>query len=245
MVCLFGKLKIPCAVLTAALLLAIDQPTIAQISWKREPAPTAPLAAAPRIQADPQIATAALQAPAQGPLPAKPPQKKDHRLLARPTSSSNALPKHPRQAAPASGLPKIESFATAGAGLGIVIGLFLVCMWMLRRSSPQPTSPLPPEVASVLGRMPLAARNFAQLLQMGNKLVLFAITPEGVSPITEVTDPVEVQRLLGLCQRNQKQSTTAEFHNVLEQLAQEPASGFLGNEAATSYARQNKSSHHQ
>ena len=132
-------------------------------------------------------------------------------------------------------LPDIESFTTAGAGLAIVLGLFLVCMWLLRRSGPKPTSPLPKEVVAVLGRVPLATRNFAHLLQVGNKLVLVAITPDGVSPITEVSDPGEVQRLLGLCLRGSKHSTTAEFHNVLEQLTKEPASGFLGNEVAASY----------
>jgi flagellar biogenesis protein FliO len=138
-------------------------------------------------------------------------------------------------------MPKIESFATAAAGLAIVVGLFLVCMWLLRRSGPRPTSPLPSDAVTVLGRLPLAARNFAHLLQVGNKLVLVAITPDGVAPITEVTDPAEVQRLLGLCLRNQKQSTTAEFHDVLQQLAKEPAEGFLGNEASATYASPTRS----
>jgi len=125
---------------------------------------------------------------------------------------------------------QIESLATAGTGLAIVIGLFFVCMWLMRRSGPKPTTPLPKEAVAMLGRVPLAARNFAHLIQVGNKLVLVAITPDGVTPITEVTDPEEVDRLLGLCLRNHKHSSTAEFHNVLQQLASEPAKGFLGKE---------------
>jgi len=161
-------------------------------------------------------------------------------------------PSDPRQLAPQSPLAKnlgkenpapggldvaglatdqIESLATAGTGLAIVLGLFFVCMWLMRRSGPKPTTPLPKEAVAVLGRVPLAARNFAHLIQVGNKLVLVAITPDGVTPITEVTDPGEVDRLLGLCLRKHKQSSTAEFHNVLQQLANEPAKGFLGNEA--------------
>lgn len=133
-------------------------------------------------------------------------------------------------------LPKIESFTTAGAGLAMVVGLYLVCMWLLRKSGPQPSSPLPQEAVAVLGRVPLAARNFAHLLQVGHKLVLVAITPEGVSPITEITEPTEVQRLLGLCLQTKKHSTSAEFHDVLKHLTKEPAKGFLGNEVATAYA---------
>jgi len=128
-------------------------------------------------------------------------------------------------------IPQIESLTTAGTGLAIVTGLFFVCMWLMRRSGPKPTTPLPKEAVAVLGRVPLAARNFAHLIQVGNKLVLVALTPDGATPITEVTDPSEVDRLLGICLRKHKHSTTAEFHNVLQQLANEPAKGFLGNEA--------------
>ncbi len=137
-------------------------------------------------------------------------------------------------------LPQINSFSTAGAGLAIVLGLFFACAWLMRRSGPKPTSPLPNEAVAVLGRIPLAARNFAHLLQVGNKLVLVSVTPDGVTPITEVTDSVEVQRLLGLCLRGSQASTAVEFHNVLEKLAQEPASGFLGNEATAAYAAQKR-----
>ncbi len=169
--------------------------------------------------------------------------RNDRRLLS-PTKSQIAMPGGARPTSgarsPRLALPKIDSFTTAGAGLAIVVGLFLACMWMLRRSGPKATSPLPQEAVAVLGRVPLAARNFAHLLQVGNKLVLVAITPEGVSPITEITDPIEVQRVLGLCMRNHKQSTTAEFHNVLQQLSKEPASGFLGNDVAASYASHNR-----
>jgi len=55
-------------------------------------------------------------------------------------------------------MPKIESFATASSGLAIVVGLFLVCMWLFRRSGPKPTSPLPSEAVAILGRVPLASR---------------------------------------------------------------------------------------
>ncbi len=181
--------------------------------------------------------------------PSSPPAKtaataENHRLLAPPTRERIAAPTdtqaerspHARDFQ----LPKIESFTTATAGLAIVVGLFLVCAWLLRRSGPKPTTPLPSEAVAVLGRVPLAARNFAHLLHVGNKLVLVAVTPEGVSPITEIIDPVEVQRLLGLCLRNHKQSTTEDFQNVLQQLSKEPANGFLGNEAATSYANQSQ-----
>jgi len=129
-------------------------------------------------------------------------------------------------------LPRIDSLTTAGTGLAIVVGLFLVCAWLMRRSGPKPSTPLPKEAVAVLGRAPLAASHFAHLLQFGNKLVLVSVGPDSVTPLCEVTDPNEVHRLLGLCTRNHKHSTTAEFHQVLEELANEPARGFLGDQAS-------------
>ena len=138
-------------------------------------------------------------------------------------------------------LPRIESFTTAAAGLAIVVGLFLVCAWLMRRSGPKPTTPLPREAVAVLGRVPLAANHFAHLLQLGNKLVLVSVGPDSVTSLAEVTDPAEVHRLLSLCMRNHKHSTTAEFHQVLEELANEPARGFLGDQASRGHVRADRS----
>ena len=116
-------------------------------------------------------------------------------------------------------LPQMESMTTAGAGLAIVVGLFLLCAWLFRKSGPKPTTPLPKDAVAVLGRVPLASNHFAHLLKLGNKLVLVSVSPESVTTLAEVSEPTEVQNLLALCMRNHQHSTTAEFHQVLEQLA--------------------------
>ena len=67
------------------------------------------------------------------------------------------------------------------------------------------------------------------LLQVGNKLVLITMSPNGAETLTEVTDPVEVDRIVGLCQQSHPHSTTKAFEQVFQQLSREPApSGFLG-----------------
>ena len=243
MLYLVGNLRFPRAMLVIVAIAFYAPAASGQVleSWKRE-SPSKRSENPPASgQLDPQVvaARAMAEAPARGN-----PPKPNKRMLAPPSRSPIAAPgeRPTGSETPARRptMPNIESFTTAGAGLAIVLGLFLVCMWLLRRSGPKPTSPLPQEAVAVLGRIPLAARNFAHLIQVGNKLVLVAITPDGVAPITEISDPGEVQRLLGLCLRGHKHSTTAEFHNVLEQLAREPASGFLGNEVAASYASQRR-----
>jgi flagellar biogenesis protein FliO len=128
------------------------------------------------------------------------------------------------------GLP-MRSLYTIGSALTIVIGAFLLFAWAVRRGSGK-TQSLPTEVVSVLGRVPLAARQFAELLRVGNRLVLVSLTPTGAETLTEVTDPAEVDRLVGLCQQFAPQSTTKAFDQVFRQLSREPAPpGFLGNES--------------
>lgn len=133
---------------------------------------------------------------------------------------------------------KLDSLTTAGAGLAIVVGLFFVCMWLLRRSSgAKHGGVLPNEAFAVLGRAPLTPQSFAQLLRVGNKLVLVAISADGIQPLTEVIDPLEVDRLTGVCASGRGHGPAAEFQQVLAQLAREPARGFLGAEAANGGGR--------
>lgn len=132
------------------------------------------------------------------------------------------------------GLP-MNSIHTVGCALAIVIGAFLLFVWLLRRGGRTTEKSLPSDVVSVLGRTPLADRQFAQLIRVGNKLVLVQLTPTAVQTITEVTDPAEVDRIMGLCQQADPHSTTKAFEQVFQQLTREPAPrGFLGNESPPS-----------
>jgi flagellar biogenesis protein FliO len=129
------------------------------------------------------------------------------------------------------GLP-FGSLQTILSALAIVIGIFLLFAWLLRRNGQKTGAALPAEVVSVLGRVLLAPRHVTELLRVGNKLVLVSITPAGAEPITEVSDPVEVDRLVGLCQQYSPHSTTKAFEQVFRQLSREAApSGFSGNDS--------------
>lgn len=115
-----------------------------------------------------------------------------------------------------------KSASTMVGALGVVLGAMVICTWLLRRGMRKSAGPLPREVVSILGHAPLAARNVAQLLRVGNKLVLISLTPAGAETLTEVTDPAEVDRLVGLCQQTSPHSTTKAFEHVFRQLASEP-----------------------
>jgi len=163
------------------------------------------------------------------------------RRLAPPSMETDVEPAaaspHANRGASPFAFSKLESLTTAGTGLAIVVGLFLICMWLFRRGGGKSTGLLPAEAFAVLGRAPLTAQSFAHLLRVGNKLVLVAVTPEGAQPLTEVTDPLEVDRLTALCASGRGHGPAAEFQQVLAQLAREPARGFLGGEATASRRR--------
>ncbi|MBS0208095.1 MAG: flagellar biosynthetic protein FliO [Planctomycetes bacterium] len=126
----------------------------------------------------------------------------------------------------ASGAP---SLTTVGASMAIVLGLFFISAWVLRRSMPAGAPALPREVVEVLGRTPLSGRQHAHLLRLGNKLVLVSLSVGGAETIAEVTDPVEVDRLAGLCKSTQSNSSSDAFRRVFQQFAgQRSIRGFLG-----------------
>jgi flagellar biogenesis protein FliO len=170
------------------------------------------------------------------------PESPSLRLAPPSTRASTAAPKHDRS--PVTRLvpqafSKFTSLSTAGGGLAIVVGLFLVSTWLVRGSggAKRGGGTLPPEAFAVLGRAPLTAQSFAQLLRLGNKLVLVAVAADGAQPLAEVTDPAEVDRLVGLCAKTAPHGPSAEFQQVLEQLSREPARGFLGREASSARRR--------
>ena len=121
-------------------------------------------------------------------------------------------------------LPKSEwrGVATLGGSLAVVLGLFFIVAWVMRRTASGTPALLPSEVVEVLGRAALAGRQQVHLIRLGAKLVLVSVSPTGIETLSEVTEADEVQRLVGLCRRNQASSATAVFRRVFEQFSGEP-----------------------
>ena len=87
---------------------------------------------------------------------------------------------------------------------------------------------MPTEVVEVLGRTPLGSRQHAHLVRCGNKLLLVSLSAAGAETLTEVTDPIEVDRLAGLCRQSQPHSATATFRHIFQQFGRDrTARGFL------------------
>jgi flagellar biogenesis protein FliO len=109
----------------------------------------------------------------------------------------------------------MPSASTMIGSLAIVVGLFLLVAWVLRRGMPKQPRTLPAGILEVLGRAPLVGRQQVHLVRLGNKLLLLAITPSGIETLSEVTDPMEIDRLAGMCQQSSTHSSTKAFTQVL------------------------------
>jgi flagellar biogenesis protein FliO len=149
--------------------------------------------------------------------PPAPPGRTDSIPLAPP----GRTPERGKDATRPAGRLDISTVITVGSSLALVLGLFLVVAWIMRRTTPGACPVLTSEVFEVLGRAPLAARQQAYLVRLGRKLVLLSISPAGIETLSEVTDPDEVNRLAGLCQRARPDSATAAFRQVFQQFSKD------------------------
>lgn len=115
----------------------------------------------------------------------------------------------------------LGSMATVITSLVIVIGAFLMAMWLLRRTGPKSLFGIPEEAFESLGRAPLAGaagKQSVHLIRLGTKLILLSVTPDGATPLVEIDDPEEVDRICGLCHRDRNGSSTDSFQEVIRQL---------------------------
>ncbi|MFO0925158.1 MAG: flagellar biosynthetic protein FliO [Pirellulales bacterium] len=105
------------------------------------------------------------------------------------------------------------------ASLMMVIGIFLGLAWMLRRTTQTHSNALPKEIVQVLGRCPMAPRQQLYLLRFGPKLVLVTHQAGQTETLCEIDDPMEVDRIAGICEQSKSGSASQSFRQVLNQVA--------------------------
>ncbi|MDR1492214.1 MAG: flagellar biosynthetic protein FliO [Planctomycetaceae bacterium] len=135
----------------------------------------------------------------------------------KPNEKKSEKEKSGRQLLPESFTPTM----TVIASLAIVLGVFFIFAWMMKRATPRHNGLLPKEVFEKLGSIAFSPKMQMHLLRLGGKLVLVSVTPDGMSPVAEVTDPDEVIHLTGLCKQNDPKSSSTMFRQVLKQYAGE------------------------
>jgi flagellar biogenesis protein FliO len=150
-------------------------------------------------------------------------------LAAEPTNHS-PLRLTPRNQTASKGLTRpaatdaTSTITTVAGSLGIVLGLFVVLVWFSRRFAPAGTAALPKEAVELLGRTSLGCTHQMQLVRVGTKLLLIALSPQGARTLTEINSAAEVERLSELCRKQKPESATASFRSLVNQIGSERTS---------------------
>ena len=121
---------------------------------------------------------------------------------------------------------------TVLGGLCLVLAVFFIFVVFMRRVGPKGYTQLPKEAFENIGRFVLNPKLQLNLLRLGNRLILVAITQEGtVETIAEISNPDEVIQILGICRKLDRDGSSAQFQSVLDDFARERTTGgFLGPE---------------
>ena len=137
--------------------------------------------------------------------------------IQRPSQSHESGSKRNSLSAPRS---SSQAVTTVLSALAIVLGAFFLLIWITRSVNKRRWSALPSEAVQLLGRAPLAGKQWMQLIRVGNKLVVVSVNSNQVDTITEITDSAEVEQLLALCQTEQPNNIRQTFQQVLNKYSQ-------------------------
>ncbi len=102
------------------------------------------------------------------------------------------------------------------SSLLLVVGLFLGAAWCYRKTlGTTLAGGLPKQVVNVLGRTSISARQQMVLVRFGSKLLLVSVIQGEARTLGEITDPLEVDQMLGLCESGQPGSISQSFKSLL------------------------------
>jgi len=108
------------------------------------------------------------------------------------------------------------SLVQAALGLAFVLCLILIVAAWAKRRLPQANSALPSEAVQILGQRAVGQRQVIQLIRCGSRILVLGGTPNGLTTLSEITDPVEVDYLAGLCRQDHPSSVTSAFSRLFQ-----------------------------
>lgn len=148
----------------------------------RWPAPIVPAVQRPDEPASQERAAAE---PAAMPRPITPPARR----------ISSPTPGDGRRASAAG------SVGTTVAALVVVVLAILGGARLWKKHAPRVAQGLPPDALEFLGKRHIDPRQVVYLVRLGSRILVLGSSPAGLNTLAEVTDPIEVDLLAGLCRR--------------------------------------------
>lgn len=93
-----------------------------------------------------------------------------------------------------------SSWVTTTGSLFLVLGIIVIAGYLFSRHGARLPGMLPADVVQVLGKRYLDSRTSLQLIRCGSKILVVAnSTQHGLTTLTEITDPLEVEQITGQC----------------------------------------------
>lgn len=111
---------------------------------------------------------------------------------------------------------------TTLAALTAVLALVYLTAKVLRKNMPAAQRPLPAEVMQVLGRKPLDYKHTIHLVRCGSRLLVLGSSQAGLTALSEISDPVEVDYLAGLCKPGEAGSVADSFQQLFRRFQGSP-----------------------
>jgi flagellar biogenesis protein FliO len=109
-------------------------------------------------------------------------------------------------------------------GLVAVLALIYLAAKVVQKSVPAARKSLPSEVVQVLGRKPLDYRHTIHLVRFGSRLLMLGSSQDGITTLSEINDPVEIDYLAGLCQPSEPAAVSRTFQQLFRRFQNpEPA----------------------
>ncbi|MBI3865641.1 MAG: FliO/MopB family protein [Planctomycetia bacterium] len=138
----------------------------------------------------------------------------DSRLIPAPAAG-----KSPRTGSRAAETGKPAGGARTGwwttlGSLTAVLALVYLTARVLKKSLPAAQRSLPVEVVQLLGRKALDYRNSVHLVRCGSRLLILGSSQAGLTSLGEISDPVEVDYLAGLCKPGEPASVAESFNQL-------------------------------
>jgi flagellar biogenesis protein FliO len=106
--------------------------------------------------------------------------------------------------------------------LALIVVVIVLAARVWKKHGPRINAGVPAEALEVLGRRHLDARQTIHLVRLGSRILVLGSSPAGLRTLAEITDPVEVDSLAGLCRRTDDEpGIAATFRSLFQK--QSPA----------------------
>lgn len=174
-------------------------------------AQTSPTFTAPQRSAAHSSSRPSTNRPPSGQRPQTPKSRfTDARPITRTGSEANTTTDGKRRAA--------VSGPSAWKTFGVLAGIIAVILFgsrLWKKHGPRLSSSIPTEAIDILGKRNVDSRQSIYLIRLGSRIIVVGSTANGLQTLSEVTDPVEVDYLAGLCKQQAEESNVAQSFRSL------------------------------